>query len=145
MSPGGVASALANDGSKITLTGSGTFERGEDASGGGTWKTFSLAGVLTGSGTYKVTGFVSFALAPGTLSGIVDLIGNLADARAGLAILRISYSDGSKGVLAISCNLDGTPDSVFEGITASKGFTDYWNRVAPVDGVNANRTVFHVQ
>jgi hypothetical protein len=144
VSPGGVASALANDGSKITLTGSGTFERGEDASGGGTWKTFSSAGVLTGSGTYGVTGFVSFALAPGTL-GAVDLIGNVADARAGLATLRISYSDGSKGVLVISCHLTGTPDSVFEGITVSKGFTDFWNRVAPVAGVNAGRTAFHVQ
>jgi len=34
---------------------------------------------------------------------------------------------------------------VFEGVTASKGFVSYWNRQAPVDGVDANRTLFHVQ
>ncbi len=85
-------------------------------------------------------------MAPGTPGALVDLIGDKADARAGLAVLRISYSDGSEGVLVVSCKLPvGTPDSVLEGITASKGFTDFWNRVAPVDGVNANRTVFHVQ
>lgn len=111
-------------------------------SGGGTWKTFSSAGVLTESGTYKVTGFVSFTVAPGDFGTGIDLIGNVADAKAGLAVLSISYSDGSK---VVSCHLGGTPNSVFEGITASKGFTDYWNRVAPAPGVNANRTVFHVQ
>ena len=36
------------------------------------------------------------------------------------------------------------PPSIFEGITASKGFVDYWNRVAPVGGVDGNRTLFHV-
>ncbi len=148
ISAGGVASALANDGSKITLTGSGTFEPGdpEDVSGGGTWKTFNSAGEVTASGTYKVTGFVSFTVAPGALDPRedIDLIGNLADARAGLAVLSISYSDGSKGVLVISCRLGATP-SVFEGITASKGFTDFWNRVAPAAAVDANRTLFHVQ
>ncbi len=147
VSAGGVASALANDNSKITLTGSGTFERGEDVSGGGTWKTFNAAtpAAVTGSGTYKVTGFVSFTVAPGDFGAGSDLIGNVADAKAGLAVLRISYSDGSKGVLVVSCHLGGTPSSVFEGITAAKGFTDYWNRVAPAPRVNANRTLFHVQ
>ncbi len=146
VSAGGVASARANDGSTITLTGSGTFERGtSEASGGGTWNIFPSAGDATG-GTYKVTGFVNFTLAPGTLPlALIDLIGNAADARAGLVVLRISYSDGSEGVLVVSCHLSGTPNSVFEGITVSKGFTDFWNRVAPVDGVNTNRTVFHVQ
>ena len=37
----------------------------------------------------------------------------------------------------------GTPNTVFEGITASKSFVDYWNRVAPVPNVDGNRTVFH--
>ena len=31
-----------------------------------------------------------------------------------------------------------------EGITATKGFVHYWNRVDPAPGVDANRTVFHV-
>jgi hypothetical protein len=38
----------------------------------------------------------------------------------------------------------GTPDNVFEGITVSKGFVDYWNRDPDVPGVDANRTIFHV-
>jgi hypothetical protein len=83
---------------------------------------------------------------------VSDLIGNSADARAGLAVLRIKYSDGSLGVLVISCHLfpgpsgiPGSPPSVFEGITVSKGFVDFFDRVPPVGGVDANRTLFHVQ
>lgn len=147
LSAGGVASARANDGRKITLTGSGTFEQGEpeDVTGGGNWTTFSPSGTVTGSGTYEVTGFVSFNLAPGAPPLPNDNIGILADNRAGLAVLQIAYSDGSEGVLVVSCHLVGTPDSVFEGITASKGFADFWNREAPpAPPGNANRTTFHV-
>ena len=147
VSAGGPASSKANDDSKITLTGSGTFgPNGEnDVTGGGTWKTFSSTGALTGSGTYRVTGLVRFDLAPGTLvgSGLTDGIGKLADTRAGLVFLRIAYNDGSRGVLAVSCNLTGTPAAVFEGVTASKGFVDFWNRVRPAPGVDASRTLFH--
>ena len=44
--PGGSDSALANDGSKITLTGQGTFEPREpsEVTGGGTWMTFDAGG-----------------------------------------------------------------------------------------------------
>jgi len=45
----------------------------------------------------------------------------------------------------VSCHLVGTPDSVFEGVTATKGFVDYWNREAPpAPPGNADRTTFHV-
>jgi hypothetical protein len=85
-------------------------------------------------------------VAPGTPNPAnIDNIGNPADARAGLAVLSIRYSDGSRGILVVSCHLGGTPDSVFEGITASKSFVDYWNREAPTPGVNADRTLFHIQ
>jgi hypothetical protein len=147
LSAGGQASARANDDSKITVTGSGTFVRGEarDVTGGGTWRTFDSGGAPTGSGTYTVTGLVIFTVAPGTPPLPNDNIGNVADNRAGLAILRIAYSDGSRGTLVVSCHLVGTPNSVFEGITASKGFVDYWNREAPPPPPgNANRTTFHV-
>ena len=149
LSAGGIASARAVDGSKITLTGSGTFTPGESerVTGGGAWHTFSSAGAASGSGTYEVTGLVSWGLAPGTAPLPHDAIGKLADESAGLAVLRIRYSDGSRGVLAVSCALVGTPAAVFEGITTTKGFVDYWNREAPVGGPtpkNANRTVFHV-
>jgi hypothetical protein len=156
---GGSASALAQDGSKITLTGSGTFQPGEsdDVTGGGTWQTFNSAGVSTGTGTYKVRRLIRFEGAPGVpRSTTVDHIGDgtLKDVRAGLVFLRVSYSDGSKGVLVVSCGLSGnppptpppdaTPASVFEGVTASKGFVDYWNHVGPVGGVDGGRTLFHV-
>ena len=147
LSAGGHASARAVDDSKITLTGSGTFTpgEGEGVTGGGTWHTFSPASAATGSGTYKVTGLVSWELAPGTHPLPHDTIGNLADERAGLAVLRIRYSDGSRGVLTVSCTLVGTPAAVFEGITATKGFVDYWNREKPpAPPGNGNRTNFHV-
>jgi len=148
-SAGGMASARANDNSKITVTGSGTFKvedgQFEDATGGGSWTTSSAGGVVTGRGTYRVTGVVRWEQAPGTPPLPNDNIGNRADVRAGLLVLRIRYSDGGKGILVVSCHLVGTPDSVFEGITASKGFVDYWNREAPPPPPgDANRTVFHV-
>jgi hypothetical protein len=148
VSAGGMASAKANDHSKITLTGSGTFGSGEDdgVTGGGTWKTFNEIGAPTGSGTYEVTRLVSWVQAPGGPSGLpFDNIGNVLDQKPGLAVLRVRYSDGSRGVLTVSCHLAGAPHSIFEGITATKGFVGYWDRVAPPDPpVNGNRTVFHV-
>jgi hypothetical protein len=155
---GGMASALAQNKSMITLTGSGTFTLGDgdDVTGGGTWKTVGPPPDSTShSGTYRVTRLVRFDVAPGAqASNAKDLIGDgtLADNRGGLAILRIAYSDGSKGILVVSCDLPGnpppgpagSPDTLFEGITASKGFVDYWNREAPVPKVDGNRTLFHV-
>jgi hypothetical protein len=159
---GGHDSARANDCvpaassncSKITLTGSGTFDLGdpENVTGGGTWQTFDNTGVSTGSGTYKVDRLIRFDVAPGTQTGtVIDHIGDgtLTDNRAGLAVLGIEYSDGSGGVLVVSCHLNGgpgpaAPATIFEGITASKGFVDYWNREAPVPNVDGDRTVFHI-
>ena len=145
---GGVASARANDGSTIMLTGSGTFEVGEsdEVTGGGQWATFNPSGTMTGSGRYRVRRLIRFDLAPGTIVGtpIIDNIGDKAAAHSGLVALTIQYSDGSRGVLFVSCDLPvGTPPQIFEGVTASKGFVDYWNRVAPVANVDGNRTAFH--
>jgi len=137
--PGGQASAKASDGSQITMTGSGTFVPGDpnNVTGGGTW---TATGSVAGSGTYRVTSLVSFTEAPGSLpSGTIDTIDEPADARAGLAVFRIAYSDGSDGVLVFSCMLPvASPASLLEGITATKGFVDFWNSViAPI-------TIFHI-
>jgi hypothetical protein len=119
-------SAMASDGSKILVAGTGTFVVGEDehATGGGTWATFNASGVATGSGKFRVTRLVKFDLAPGSAPGFPNF-------RAGLAFLRIVYDDGSEGVLVVSCNLNffgpTTPPSVPEGFSASKEFVDYWN------------------
>ena len=152
---GGVASAKATNAggtetSTITMTGAGTFEvpeedeEGNDVTGGGMWMI--TTGAVGSSGTYKVTGVVSWTEAPGTIA-IGDGIGNPADRRAGLAVLRIEYSDGDLGTLVVSCALAGTPPTVFEGITATKGFTGYWKAQVPTGSpttANANRTLFHV-
>src|SRR2546421_1185770 len=71
-SAGGVASARANDGAKITLTGSGAYRsnpgNAQDVTGGGTWQTFDASGGGAGSGSHTVTGFVGFTVGPRTLS-----------------------------------------------------------------------------
>ena len=151
VSAGGTAGALAQDGSRITFTGTGTFlsnpgrGRPQRVTGGGRYTTFDAAGTQTGRGRYRVTGLVSWELAPGELAGVDDRIGNIRNARAGLAVLRIRYGDGRRGILVVSCHFDGTPDSVFEGITATRNFVDYWNREEPpAPPGDANRTAFHV-
>lgn len=148
-SAGGIASARAADSSRITLTGQGTFRENagnpQAVTGGGTWRTFAPGGAPTGNGTYQVTGFVTFEPAPGTPPPLQDLIdGSVANNRAGLLVVEIAYSDGSEGTLTVSCHLVGTPDSVFEGIAASKGFVDYTFAEAPAPGVDANRTLFQI-
>ncbi|MBI3454336.1 MAG: hypothetical protein HY002_00920 [Candidatus Rokubacteria bacterium] len=149
---GGVAVASATDGSLIKLTGSGTFGPGESdpVTGGGTWETFDVSNKSTGSGKYTVTGLVSFQQAPGTLPpAIKDQIGQNADARAGLAVLRTAYANtdgsaGGTGILVVSCHLPvDSPHEIFEGVIASKGFVTYFNRVLTMPGVDANRTAFH--
>jgi hypothetical protein len=143
--PGGIASALSNDGSQITITGSGTFvaPAGGDgtssaATGGGTWAVFASAGDTTpgANGTYTITGLVRWQ-EKGTFPQAVNAVG-------GLAVLRVEFSDGDHGVLTVSCHAaSGSDPAIFEGITMSKSFVDYWNREAPVGGVDANRTLFH--
>ena len=155
LTPGGHASAFATasggsaSAGKITVTGGGTFRsnpgESQAVTGGGTWQTFDGAGSPTGSGTYQVTGFVDFDLAPGSLPpSITDNTGVKANVHSGLVVLTIAYSDGSDGALVVSCDLPvGSPPTLFEGITASKGYVDYWERDPAVAGVDANRTNFH--
>ncbi len=147
---GGTAAAQAEDGSTITLTGSGTFTVGDDGvTGGGTWQTVAADGVtMTGMGNYLVTRLIRFVVAPGFLpTGAIDGIGTPANSHSGLLHLRIDYDDGSKGILIVSCHQPvGSPSTLFEGITASKGFADYWHHVGPVGTpatANAGRTLFH--
>lgn len=150
--PGGHASARAQDGAKITVTGSGTFPDVRDqctrhVTGRGTWEITpgtAPTGCFSGNGTFKVTELLSWTVAPGVFPVICDAIGAEEDFRGGLAKLRVKYSNGTTGVLTVSCHAAGTPDCVFEGITASMEFEDFWNAEAPVPGVDANRTAFHV-
>ena len=142
---GGEDTASSEGETMLNLTGSGTFRRGHsrDVTGGGTWNSNNP--VVGGSGTYRVTEFISWVRAPGTLAGtpLVDHIGKLTDTRAGLAVLRIAYSDGLGGVLFLSCNLNGTPPSVDEGINASRGFVNFFMPAMIGFGNHSNRTLFH--
>ena len=146
ISAGGSAYALAADLTSIQIKGQGTFGGGAAPTGGGSWTITSVTGTPIAKGTFTVTGLVQFVPANGSEPpAFVDTIGNKADARSGLAVLRIKYSDGSSGTLTISCRLPVKSSGlIFEGITATKSFVDFYNRVPPVPGVNANRTIFHV-
>ncbi len=147
LNPGGSASALAEDDSKITITGFGTFgAHHQPVTGGGTWETFDSGGSSTGSGTYEVTNFVSFHAEPiGTapFPPLSDNIGDPAKATAGLVYLTIDYSDGSQGVLVIGCSFAGSPPETLGGLTASKGPVNFWNRLAASPPTNENLTIFH--
>jgi len=151
ISAGGVAFASARNPStlSIKLTGSGTFVgpasggTSSAVTGGGTWETFSDS-TSTGSGTYVVVGLANWTFSNFQPPVLTDLIDDGAAAN-GLAVLRIRYSDGSEGVLGIGCHGPGAPDGTVEGVIASKGHVTYWDAQAPVGGVDANRTVFHVR
>ena len=144
LNTGGSDYALAADLTSIQISGHGTFGGGVPPTGGGTWATSGPSAGTVTSGTFTVTGVVRFTVAPGSLPpGVIDNIG--PNARSGLAVFNIKYSDGSTGVLTVSCHLPvGSPSGIFEGITATKGFVAFHERVPPVPGVDANRTLFHV-
>ncbi len=147
---GGSASASApNGGDTITLTGTGTFvapagnNGGSGAvTGGGTWHTSTGA-----SGTYEVKELVSFVFAnfQAATPPLTDNIGVSNERANGTAVLRVRFSDGSSGVLTVGCHGPGAPNGIFEGIAVTKGYVTYYNVAAPIGGVDANRTIFHVR
>jgi len=146
LNPGGHASATAPDGDTITLTGSGDFVApangggSSGATGGGTWTTTS-----GGSGTYSVTALVSWE--PANAQANVGFVDNIDEGTRtnGTAVLDIAFSDGSTGVLTVGCHGPGAPPGIFEGIATTKGFKTYYSVPAPVAGVDAGRTLFHVR
>jgi hypothetical protein len=135
---------------EIVVTGSGTFLYGNKAykvNGGGTW-TRVAADNTTTSGTYVVTGVISFGPAPafGGLPAPPDNIGNAADMRSGTAVLSVLYSDGTEGILI----LEG-PDSMALGyVSALKGIEVYpaTHGIGCTDGycytVGYTYPIFHV-
>jgi hypothetical protein len=104
--------AMAPDGSTITMAGSGTLTvgPGKIASGGGTFMTSGGA-----SGTWTSTaveGFVSYGPAgAGFPPGFTG----------GEAKLKISLSNGEAGVLTIICVLGSPPAGKMEGINVVLG------------------------
>jgi hypothetical protein len=145
VSPGGTSSAKAEGDATIMMTGHGTFPNVRNrclrnVTGGGTWTaTSSDPRCLPGSGNYRVTELLSWTPAPGgQFPPFEDCIpgGTKASATAGLAILRIRYNDGKTGTLTVDCHLPGSPDCMFEGITATREYVDFSHWLA-------GATVFH--
>jgi hypothetical protein len=145
LNPGASATAAAQDGSTITMTGSGTFVSpgnggsSSGVTGGGTWKVVSAADGTATSGTYVVTELVQWEKSQplavpecGTCE-TTDNIGNISQAWGGLAVLRVVYSDGTTGVLTLACAGLADPFAITEGIVASKGVM--LNNIA-IPGIN---------
>src|SRR5437588_659816 len=63
----------------------------------------------------------------------------------GTAVLTIQFSDGKSGVLTVGCHGPGAPPGIFEGIATTKGYKTYYTVQPPTNGVDANRTIFHVR
>jgi len=105
----GTATAIAPDGSTITMSGDGTMTAGpgNTASGGGTYNLSS-----DGSGTWTVTGIQGFVSYGDT--GSPGFFG-------GEAKLDITLSNGASGVLTIYCLLGSPPAGKEEGITVILG------------------------
>jgi TAT (twin-arginine translocation) pathway-exported protein len=134
VNPGGTSSAQAEGATTIMMTGSGTFPNVRNrcvrgVTGGGTWTVSSDdPRCLPGSGHYRVTELLGWTTAPGgSFPPFEDCIpgGTKATATAGLALLRIKYDDGKSGILTVDCHLPGSPDCMFEGITATREYVDF--------------------
>ena len=39
----------------------------------------------------------------------------------------------------------GAPAGIVEGVITTKDYVTYWDAQAPVGGVDANRTIFHIR
>jgi hypothetical protein len=153
VSAGGADSAVNNDVNgqpklRITITGSGTFSPWDptDVTGGGDYMIRNLKGDVVDSGSYTVTALVSWTLDSPQLPATVNNVTNTSpeDFRNGLAIFLVAYSDGSKGILIVSCAGPGATENPYEGISVIKGLVHYQVPDAPVANVDANRTVFVV-
>jgi hypothetical protein len=160
---GGSASANSTDSTPaattkatITVTGHGSFPNTDKCSknvtGGGTWAVTGTtdAACFPGSGTYRVIELLSWHPAPGRLP-IGDCTGDSGTPSSGLAKLRVLYhnENGTQrpGTLTVSCHLPAdAPACVFEGITASIDYEDFWRNKPPAMSplVPGNRTTFHI-
>ncbi len=106
--------AMAQDGSSVTLVGSGQFNAGpsKSAIGSGTYVLKNPAGQTTGTGTWRVTGMLGFvSYGNATPEGLPDFL------FGGLAKLRVSLSNGSAGILTIFCLLGVPPAGMDEGVS----------------------------
>ncbi len=105
--------AVAGNGDKIAISGSGTFTPGSDVStGGGTFTHTNSAGTVLGTGTWHAEELVSFT-SFGTASPTSSLEG-------GIVVLQVELESTSgatlHAILTIGCLLGTPPAGSFEGI-----------------------------
>jgi hypothetical protein len=149
INPGGVADAKTVDNFRLRFTGSGTFVSGAGrsggsgaATGGGEWQLYDPTNALIGSGAYVVTDVLSWEFANLFAPGPINNIG--PNGANGNAVLRIEYSDGSRGILLVACHGPGAPAGISEGVAATKGFMTFDKIQPPAPGVDTNRTAFQI-
>ena len=123
--PPGTETAMAANGSAITMAGSGSLTAGpgSTATGGGTYSLSSGR-----SGTWWVTGvqyFVSYG--EGIPQGLPGTFG-------GETKLNITLSNGASGVLTITCLLGSPPAGKIESISVILGSGGQYTK--PVSGDN---------
>ncbi len=152
LTAGGYAvSTDPSTGDTLRLSGSGQFEIEEkEADGGGTFVHRSESGKVLGKGIYRVTALRSWKPLSGGIvgTGLVDGVGDLREARSGIAkLVFTAYVDGAvvaHGVITVYCALPGAPAGSIEGVTvharAVDGATADFTEVEPDNGP----TVFHV-
>jgi hypothetical protein len=132
--------------STMTLTGSGTFVvpasggTSNAVTGGGTWSVTAADRTIT-QGTFRVTELIQFQKSEPLVlpewCGTCETTDNISDLNklwGGLAVLRVTYSDGTTGVLTFACSALPDPFAVAEGVLATKA-VNLSNVVVP--GVNS--------
>ena len=110
---GSSVTVMAPDGSTVTLKGIGMLQAGPggSANGGGTYSLSS-----GGSGTWTVTGMLGFVS-----YGSASAQGLPANLFGGEAKLHVLLSNGSDGILTITCELGLPPGGHMEGVTLILG------------------------
>ncbi len=109
--------ATASNGSTVDLTGSGTFMAGPGmfASGGGTYTIKNASGSVTSTGSWTVTGMQGFVnYGDGAAQGLPGVNG-------GQLRVMVALSNGTAGVLTVTCELGSPPAGQHEGVTLVLG------------------------
>jgi hypothetical protein len=134
-------------GDSLTLTGSGHVRpRSHEAFGGGTFVLEDIDGNEISSGSYHVTGFVSWKRLRGGdfgATGLIDGIGDPDEASSGILTVKVrARPEGSTSgidLLEVHCNLPGTINPTFEGVRVQVG-----GQTFEPDPERHGLTLFHV-
>ena len=148
LNPRGAASALADDGSKLTISSAnGKFSKpGRAVSGGGSWIAYDPTGAVMSVGTFTIKSLIGFFPVAGALPATVtvDNLGAASRATAGLAAFSVSYSNGYSGSLVLGSKLEASPASALSGFTATWGPLAFLKPISlPASPTDFNRIAFH--